>query len=393
MPDAFNNCEQQPLQFQSGNLFLSSLDTGSFPRYPRDFRPDNLSNLLLTELIQRLPTIDLHRHLEGAIAPETLVPTAKKYNIPLPSYDVERLRPHIQITDQDRSLIDFLRKFDTIGNIFINPQVIEEITYNTIFDAKRENTIYLELRFSPLYMAAARQLDPAEVTEAVLAGSRRGQRELGVRTNLIMIVERQRSIDDAWQVEALAEKYKSAGVVALDLANDEFNYPPLPFAEVFQAAKRAGLFVTVHAGEAGPAQNVLTAIEMLAADRIGHGVRIYTDPAVLKLVRLYGIPLELCFTSNQQTEAVPPGGFYPLKSFLDQGLKVTLNTDDPEISGITLNSEFFKAVRHFDLSLGELHQLLLNSVEGAFLPQFEKDQLALKILAGFEEIAPLTVHY
>src|SRR5690606_5112544 len=130
----------------------------------------------------------------------------------------------------------------------------------------KDNVKYLELRFSPMYMALGHGLDMDEVIESVIAGTKRGEEEHGLPTRLIMIVERQMGPEKAAEVEKLAEKYMDQGVVALDLANDEFNYPPGPYAKVFQDAKAAGLKVTVHAGEAGGPENVKTSILDLKAD-------------------------------------------------------------------------------------------------------------------------------
>lgn len=347
--------------------------------------PASLDDARLAELARRLPKVDLHRHLEAAgMEPDVVIRLARKYGVELPSYDPETLRPHLQITETDKTLLDFLKKFDTIGKMFVNKDIIEEISYESVALAARDNVKYLELRFSPMYMAQTHGLPLDEVTQAVVDGVKRGSEEFGLPTGLIMIVERQMGVEKARAVEKLAEGFKDRGVVALDLANDEFHFPPGPYAEVFQDARKAGLKVTVHAGEAAGPENVRTSIEQLGADRIGHGVRTYQDAMVEQLVRQMGIPLELCPTSNVQTGAVSRLADHPLKRYYDQGIKVTLNTDDPSISGITLSDEMVKVVRQFGFSLADLERMVQNGVEAAFLPEAQRKELAREVSQGFD---------
>jgi adenosine deaminase len=344
-----------------------------------------LSDDVLRAFISRLPGIDLHRHLEGAIEPEVLLKLSRKYGFSLPAADVESLRPHVQVTSEDRTLLDFLKKFEPIGNIFVSRQLIRDLTFYSIQEAARDNVAYLELRFSPIYMASAHKLDVEDVMKGVLSGTRTASRKLDTRVNLILIVERQMGLDSAWAVERLAEKYKDRGVVALDLANDEFNYPPGPYAPVFQAARGAGLNVTVHAGEAGGPENIRVSVEQLKAQRIGHGVRAYQDNTVEELLRDAQIPLEMCITSNAQTGAIDRIENHPLKKYDDQRIIVTINTDDPGVSGIRLSDEYQRAVRLFSLSARDLHRIILNAVDSAFIPESEKIVLAERVTRGFQD--------
>lgn len=363
--------------------------TGAEPSVPTEAlvapAPGDLDDRRLKDLARRLPKVDLHRHLEAAgMEPEVVIRLAGKYGIELPSTDPETLRPYLQVTEKDKTLLDFLKKFDTIGRMFVNREIIEEIGYESVALAARDNVKYLELRFSPLYMAQGHGLDLDEVTRAVIAGVQRGSKEFDLPTSLIMIVERQRGVEDARTVERLAEKYRDQGVVGLDLANDEYNYPPGPYAGVFQDARQAGLHVTVHAGEAAGPENVRTSIQDLGAERIGHGVRTWQDAMVEQLVRQMGIPLELCPTSNVQTGAVGRMQDHPLKRYFDQGMRVTVNTDDPSISGITLSDEIATVVRQFGFSLQDLEKMVQNGVDAAFLPQDRRQELAREVAQGFD---------
>ncbi len=340
----------------------------------------------LREIIQKMPKADLHRHLEGSLTPEAIIRVARKYNVPLPSYDPRQLAPYVQVTDQDKTLLDFIKKFDTIGQVFSSEDAIRELTYQVISDASKDNVKYLELRFSPMYMAQKYDLNLNRVIDSVCKGVEEARKDCDTEVNTILIVERQMGPSKAAQVESLAEEYRDRGVVGLDLANDEANFPPGPYAEIFKKAKAAGLSVTIHAGEAAGPQNVRTAIEELKADRIGHGVRMEEDPTVEQEVIDWHIPVEICPTSNVQTGAVTSIAAHPFKRFLDKGVPVVINTDDPGISNTTLTDEYLKVASQFGISVGQLQHIVMNAVDAAFLSPDRKKSLHDKFQLAFDEI-------
>lgn len=331
----------------------------------------------LEQLVANLPKVDLHCHLEGAIAPESMLPYITKHGIDLPT-DLAELRSLTQITPETRSLVDFLTRFHHIGKLFQSCAIVTDLTRQVVLDAAEKNVKHLELRFSPSYIALSAQLDQQAVVDAVAQGVKEAQQQTGISVSLIAIIERQMDLATAWEVARLAVANKKI-ITALDLANDEYNYPPEPFAEIFQYAKKAGLKITVHAGEAAGPENIRTAIEQLGADRIGHGVRLYQDPELEQELIKSHIPLELCFTSNLQTQAVSDSAPYPLRRYLDLGLNVTLNTDDPGISGIDLNHEFLLAIDRCNLTEGDLAQLSYNAIDAAFCDLTVKEQIRAQI--------------
>ena len=356
-----------------------------------------LNQLQLRALCVALPKVDLHRHLEGAITPETLIKVARKHQVELPTYEFEELRPMLQMTDADRGseelgLKIFLSKFELIGKIFKSLDVIEDISFQVTKDCADDNLRYAELRFSPMYMAKTHGLDLEETVEAVVRGLTSASQRYNIPVRQIVIVDRQMGLENAWLVEQLASRYVDHGVVALDLANNEYDHPPGPFREVFQKAKRDGLRVTVHAGEVpvhhemkniGGAHNVRVAIEELGADRIGHGVRTRENPDVESLVIEKQIPLELCPTSNVQTQATESMESHPIRYYYEKGAKVTLNNDDPAVSGITLSDDFQTVCETFDFSLHDLKTFVLNGVESAFTDATTKRTLTEEIEDGF----------
>jgi len=337
---------------------------------------------MIEKQIKALPKIDLHRHLEGSIEPELLILTAKKHQISLPSYDVRELIPLIQVTNEDKSLKSFLKKFEVIGKIFQSGPVISDLTYWVVCNAALDNVIYLELRFSPVYMAAEYGLNLEEVVSSVIEGVRRAQSDTGVLVSVILIIERQLGSVAAKKIVKLADKFKK-DIAAVDLANDELNFPPAPFADVFRQIKDLGLGITIHAGEAGDPENVAVSIKRLHASRIGHGVLTQKKAELKSLVLATGTILEMCPTSNIHTGAVPALKEHPIKDFFSSGLRVTINTDDPAVSNITLSGEILKVMQTFNFDFSEIRQMQMTSIEGAFLPSHAKEGIKKRIEEGF----------
>lgn len=338
--------------------------------------------------MSRLPKVDLHRHLEGSLYPEFVLDLARKHKINLPAATVEELRPLIQITEKDQTLLDFIRKFDTLALLFKNRQIVKELTYEVILSAHRDKVYYVELRFAPTYMASKTGLDYHEIIEGVLEGRDAAAKDLpDTKTGLILIVNREAPPAAAKEMLGLAMDYRQHGIAAMDLAGDELNYPPMKFREIFQQAREAGLFVTLHAGEALGADSVEIAVRQCKAQRIGHGVRISGDAKVEKLVIDENVPLEICPTSNVQTGAVARWQDHPLKSFLEKKIPVTVNTDDPGVSGITLSHEYARLRELYGISPDALKALCMAGVESAFISDLEKDYLRKRVRAEWERIA------
>ncbi len=198
---------------------------------------------------------------------------------------------------------------------------------------------------------------------------------LGLRSSLITSVNRHESHELAEQVAWLAAERREDGVVGIDLAGNEADFKSEPFYGVFKEARQAGLHVTIHAGEWGPAGNVKEAIEELGAERIGHGVRVLEEDAVAELARERGTAFEVCVTSNYQSGVVQEPGSHPLPKMLERGLNVTVNTDDPSISRITLSQEYHVVCNELGISEDKLKGCILAAAQAAFLPEHEREKL------------------
>jgi adenosine deaminase len=326
--------------------------------------------------LHAMPKVDLHRHLEGSLRLETLAEIAQEHGIDLPSYDIEYLRPFVTVANEEPDFHRFLEKFRLLRRFYPNQAAVERIAYEAVADAAEDNIKYLELRFNPVAQARVQGFSLDEVTTWVCDAVARAQDDFRVRTNLIIQIGRDESVDLASQIADVALAHRDKGVVGLDLAGDEVRYPAGGFAEVFQRARQEGLHITVHAGEAGGADNVREAIELLGAQRIGHGMRAIEDSEVVRLVREHGVILEICPTSNLQTGAVRRFGQHPLIDLIALGVRVTVNTDDPSVSDTTLTDEYIAVILAMGVALEQIKRAIVTAAEGSFQPPEEREQLA-----------------
>jgi len=322
----------------------------------------------------RPPLIDLHRHLDGSVRLETILDLGRLHRIPLPGDTLDALRPHVVVTTPQPGLIEFLAKFKWMTAVLADYDACRRIARENVEDAHREGIRYIELRFSPAFMADAHNLDPSRVTAAVIEGVREGEAITGVKANLIGILTRTYGpIRARRELRALLDHKDE--ITALDLAGDEGNWPAELFIEHFKEGRDAGWHVTVHAGEAAGAQSIVTAIDQLGATRIGHAVRAVEDEGVMDLLRERRIGIEANLTSNVQTSTVPDYASHPLRKFLEAGLLATINTDDPGISGIDLAYELDVAAPAAGLDESQIVRSLENAWDIAFLEPDEKARL------------------
>ncbi|HEX7620541.1 MAG TPA: adenosine deaminase, partial [Anaerolineales bacterium] len=244
-------------------------------------------------------------------------------------------------------------------------------------DAKRDGVDYIELRFSPWFMAEANRLNPFMVVEAVVDGIAAGIRDFGVKVNLIGILSRTYGpTTAAKELDALLSQRDQ--IIALDLAGDESHFPAEWFQEHFRRAREAGWHITAHAGEITAAESIWHSIRDLEAERIGHALSAVDDPELMDYLAEHQIGVESCLTSNVQTSCVPDYISHPLKTFLEHGICATINTDDPGISGIDLPHEYNLAAPQAGLTDVEIRQAQVNALDAAFLTKQEKRALQVK---------------
>jgi len=258
--------------------------------------------------------------------------------------------------------------------ILVDLDTCRRVAYENVEDAHREGIDYVELRFSPWFMAETHNLDPAGVVAAVVDGAKAGAEQSGIKVKLIGIISRTYGPEAGWhELEALLTRREH--LVALDLAGDEANWPAEQFVRHFQRARDEGWQITVHAGESAGPDSIWQAIRQLGASRIGHAVTAVEDPALMDYMAERRIGIESNLTSNVQTFTVPDYASHPARRFLEHGLLVTLNTDDPGISAIDLRHEYEIAAPASGLSLEQIRQAQHNALAVAFLSEEERQEL------------------
>lgn len=333
--------------------------------------------------IRTWPKVDLHRHLEGSLRLSTLVEIARDYQIPLPSSSPEALRPHVQMVETDEASFGvFLSKFGALRQFFRSREIIRRVTVEAIEDAAADNVKYLELRFTPNALARHNGYSYEQVIEWVCEATTYARRKLDMQVRLIVSVNRHESLAIAERTLAAALDLRCDSIAGVDLAGLEVGHSADPFQALFRQAHAAGLCVTIHAGEWDGPKNIHDAVTRIGADRIGHGVRIVESPRVLELVRERGVPLEICPTSNLQTGAVHHLAEHPLAALFEAGLCVTINTDDPSLSGITLTDELALAHVAMGLPLDALKTITQNAAQSAFLPDDDRAALVAQFDAA-----------
>lgn len=322
-----------------------------------------------------LPKVELHRHLEGSLRLSTMLDIAKQHGVTVP-VSMLNLSGLVQVQDQDpMTFTNFLDKFKTLRLFYKSPDVIHRVSAEAVEDAAKDNVRYLELRFTPVALSRAEGFPLHDVMDWVISSAQEAAKKYKIKVSLIASVNRHESPELAEQVAWLAVDHMKHGLMGLDLAGNEAEFPSSPFYGIFKEAKQSGLHITIHAGEWGPAKNVREAIENLGAERIGHGVRVLEDDTVVSLAKEHGTTFEVCVTSNFQSGVVKEITAHPLPTMIEKGLKVTVNTDDPSISRITLANEYQIACEKLKMSSDDLKKSVIIAAQSAFLDDKEKEKL------------------
>lgn len=310
---------------------------------------------------------------------DTMLEVARQHGITIPA-DVLRLSTLVQVQEEDKfTFQNFLSKFNTLRMFYRSPDVIHRITREAIEDAARDNVKYMELRFTPVALSRAERFPLHDVIDWVIISARETAKKYNVNVKLIASVNRHESAELAEQVAWLAAEHIEDGLIALDLAGNEAEFPTQPFHGIFKEARQAGLHVTIHAGEWGPAEHVREAIEDIGAERIGHGVRVLEDKNITALASERQTAFEVCITSNYQSGVVETLEEHPLLKMFEEGINITINTDDPSISRITLSHEYYNACEALQMPQFTLKERIVAAAQAGFLPDDEKEKLVSQL--------------
>ena len=336
------------------------------------------------DLLHQLPKVELHCHLDGCLRPESILDVALKDGAELPSFDLAELTSYLKIGKKRGSLVDYIERFDLTLSVMQTPESLTRFAFELIEDVAQENVRYIEVRYSPI-IQQQKGMTMDIAVESVKKGLKKGEKRFGVKSGIIVCGIRSISPDISLKLADLAVQYKNKGVVGFDLAGAEENFPAKEHREAFYQIRNNNINSTIHAGEAfGPA-SIHQAIHYCGANRIGHGTKLKEDKDLMQYVNDHRIPLEICLTSNWQTYSVRSLKHHPLKYYYDQGIRVTLNTDNRLMSDTTLTDEFMLAHELFDFQLHDFREITITAMKSAFLPHNERRKMIKSIAEEFEQ--------
>ena len=338
---------------------------------------------LTKEALRRWPKAELHVHLDGCLRPQTMLELAREQGIALPADTPDALARALSVKHA-RNLEEYLTRYQITLSVMQTEAALERIAYEFVQDVAAEHVRYVEPRYSPLLHQPALTL--AQAIEAPLRGFRRAERETGTKVGVIVCGIRTMPPARSLELAHAAADYRGEGVVAFDLAGAERGHPAADHREAFAYAATHAMACTCHAGEGDGADSIRQALHVCGAQRIGHGTRLAEDPALLEEVVARAVPLEMCLTSNVHTHVVESVARHPLRRYLEQGVRVTLNTDGRLMDGITLTDEYYAAHAALGLTPEQLARIVVHGCEAAFLPEPEKVALIARVQTELEAL-------
>jgi aminodeoxyfutalosine deaminase len=334
--------------------------------------------MTLQNYIQAMPKVELHVHLEGSIRSSTLLVLAERNGVELPARDVEGLRGFYRFTDFDH----FLEVYFTISGCLKTVEDFRLIAYEFGADMARQNIRYAEVTFTPQTNVANTGLPFDDILAGLNGGRARARTDFGVEFRWVLDIVRNNP-DTSQQVAEWAVAAVDRGVVGFGLGGMEQGFPPEWFVDAYDLARSVGLHSVPHAGETAGPESIWGAIRALKAERLGHGVHSIDDPALVEYLREHQIPLEICPTSNLCLGLYPSYETHPIRRLWEQGVYVTVNSDDPPMFNTDLVREYQALAGHLGFAAAELEQLSLNALRAGFLPAGQKAALETEFRAEF----------
>ncbi|SPL72429.1 adenosine deaminase [Acinetobacter stercoris] len=319
-----------------------------------------------SELIRVLPKAELHVHIEGTFEPELMFEIAQRNKIDIPYKSIDEVKQAYNF----HNLQSFLDIYYAGANVLVYEQDFYDLAWAYFIKCQQDNVVHTEIFFDP-----QTHTDRGVAFEIVLNGLKKAcvdaQEKLGITSHLIMCFLRHLSEEAAMQTLEQALPFKDQ-IIGVGLDSSELGHPPSKFERVFAKAREAGFLIVAHAGEEGPAEYVWEALDLLKVNRIDHGVRSEDDPKLLERLVLEKMPLTVCPLSNLKLCVIDDMADHNIHRLLKQGVKVTVNSDDPAYFGGYMNDNFHAIEQALPLSQDELKQLAINSFEASFIPESEK---------------------
>ena len=335
----------------------------------------------LEQFIRLMPKVELHVHLEGSIRPATLLALAERNGVTLPADSVEGVEVWYQFTD----FAHFIDVYMAICNCLRTPEDFELITAEFLRGQEAQNIRYSEVIFTPYTHHEHVSFD--EQLAAINRARAWAEEELDVSMALAPDISRNvRPVDHSLQVARWALDNRDKGIIGLGLGGPEIDNPPQLFREAFDLAFEAGLPSLPHAGETEGLASIWGGLDALHATRIGHGVRCLEDPALVHELRERQIPLDVSPSSNVCLGVVPSLEEHPLPHLLEEGLFVTINSDDPPMFNTTLTDEYLRICETFNFDLAQIKAFVLNGLRASLLPPAERKRLKAEFVTEFAEL-------
>jgi adenosine deaminase len=355
--------------------------------------------LLTLDEIRAVPKVLLHDHLDGGLRPATIVELARESGYAsLPSADVEELASWLASVAQRGKLELYLEAFQHTVGVMQTRDALIRVAAECAEDLAADGIVYAEVRFAPeLHVTGGLSLD--QVVEAVLEGFRRGSAGRGITVYALLTA--MRTAARSLEIAELAVRHRDAGVVGFDIAGAEAGSPPSRHLDAFQYVARENFHITIHAGEGFGLPSIWEALQWCGAERLGHGVRIIDDikptpdggaslGRLADYVRDRRIPLEMCPTSNVQTGAAASISDHPIGLLRRLQFRVTVNTDNRLMSGVTLSSEFRALTEAFGYGWADIQWLTINAMKSAFAPFDERLKIINNVIKpGFAAVRPV----
>ena len=327
----------------------------------------------MNEKYRKYALVELHLHLDGALSSKAIIEVAKKEGFNLPTFDEEELNKYLIVPKNCQSLNEYLERFD-IPNLALQTEFgLRTCTLDLLKRLSDDGIKYAEIRMAP-QLSTQGKLTQEEVVIILINVLRMGEQLYGIKSNLILCLMRGAPKEKNLETIEVARRYLNHGVVLLDFAGAEALWPNNIYLDEFRIINGYNIPFTNHAGEALGAESVKIALENRAV-RIGHGTHSYQDEEVMDYLVKHEIPLEMCPTSSIDTKAIKNYQEMPIKQYLERGIKVTLSTDDPTVSNVTLKDEYAHLKEDMGLSDNDLHTIALNSINAARLSEQEKEVL------------------
>ena len=322
---------------------------------------------------QKLPKIDLHCHLDGSLRAQTVLDIIKKNKIQS-NQNLKNIKKQLTAPLNCSSLEEYLKSFNLPIAVMQTKEDLERVSFELMEDASIENIKYIEIRFAP-QQHKKEGLTTKEIIQSVLSGMKKEEKLYDIKGNYILSCMRHLSAESAMKIIEEGKIFLGNGVVAVNLCGEELPGFCHKFIQPMKKAKDYGYRITIHAGETGIGENVTDAINLLGAERIGHGIFISNNKKAYDLVKEKQVTLEICPTSNIQTKAIKNYKEHPIYNFYNDEILVTLNTDNRTVSNTSMSEEYLQIKKAFNLKKEEYRHIYLNSVEAAFISENEKQRL------------------